>query len=312
MGVTIASALRQSIPDVDVHVCLDTDHDPPNAATLDVLVANTFPSGLLGRCPRLRWLQLTGGGSEHVPAGDPGVGLVVTHAGDVAARAVAEFAWMALLALAKDAPELVRQQARRVWAAPAARRIAGSHLVLLGLGNVGAEIARLARAFDVRVTAVTRRGRPSPLVERSVTPDALVEIARDADHLIIAVPSQPDTRRLVADPVVRALPEHAVIINLARGSILDTDAVVAALRERRLRAALLDVHEVEPLPVDSPLWATEGLWVTPHCAYAHPGEAEELAALIIDNLTRFRAGAPLRNLVAGHGALAPERGTDSA
>lgn len=299
MGREIGSTLRAALPGLDLEVVTDTERDPPCASELEVLVANTFPPGMLGRCPRLRWLQLTGAGTEHVPAGAPSKHLLVTHAGNVPARAVAEFAWMGLLALAKDAPTLVRQQRAHEWKPPSARLMAGSTLVIAGLGHIGQQIALRARGFEVRTVAITHSGRASPLVDEVRPASQLPDAVRDADHLVIALPVNRSTTRppLINEAAIRALPPGAVLVNIARAAVLDNAAVVRALQEKRLRAALLDVHEREPLPPDSPMWEVEGLWVTPHGAFRYPEEAADLSRLLLDNLARFQAGMPLRNQV---------------
>lgn len=297
LGRELGRAIADRIPGAQVDVVTDTDRDPDNAGEIEVLVANTFPAGMLGRFPRLRWLQLTGTGTEHLAAGNPAPSLLVSHAGDIPARAVAEFVWMGLLALAKDAPALVRRQDAHLWQLPDAKLVASTTMVLVGLGNIGREVARRARAFDVRVVAVTRSGASSPLADEVVPASRLVDAAGLADHLVIAVPATPQTRNLVDETVIRAIPRRAVLINVARASVLSVDAVVRALREGRLSGALLDVHEPEPLPADSPLWDVDRLWVTPHGAFCYPGEAQDLAALVVENTARLAAGVRLRNQV---------------
>jgi phosphoglycerate dehydrogenase-like enzyme len=130
-----------------------------------------------------------------------------------------------------------------------------------------------------------------------VPAERLEEVAGRADHLVIALPATPLTRNLVSEAVIRALPRRAALINVARPSVLDVDALVRALGEGRLSGALLDVHGQEPLPADSPLWDVDRLWVTPHGAFCYPGEAEDLAALVVENARRFAAGLRLRNQV---------------
>jgi phosphoglycerate dehydrogenase-like enzyme len=298
MGDQIAAAVRGSGLPAVVDVVADTTVDPPGRDRIDVLLANTFPPGLLGRCDRLRWLHLTGTGTDHVPAGRPRPGLLVTNSASVPAVAVAEFAWLALLALAKDALTLVRQQQARVWAPPDSRAVAGSRLLLVGLGRVGTEIARRAAAFDVRVTAVTRHGRPSPLADRVLPPAGLVTAAAAADHLVLAAPATVDTRGLVGEPVLAALPAGAAVVNVGRASVLDTAALARALTAGRLRGALLDVHDEEPLPPGSPLWSAPNLWLTPHCAYRFPAEEREIGRLFTANLAAFLAGRPLADVVS--------------
>jgi phosphoglycerate dehydrogenase-like enzyme len=292
MGSLIQREVAAAFPDAAVRVVHDTAHDPPGCEEVEVLLTNVFPPGLLGRCPRLRWVHLTSAGTDQL-AGEALPGdLLVTTSAEVPARAVAEFVWMGILALAKQAPRLVDQQRARVWRLPDSRLVAGTRLLLVGLGHIGSEIARRAAAFDVRVTAITRRAQPSPLAEEVLPPEGLREAARRADHLVLAVPATAGTRHLVDDAVLRALPATATVINVARASVLDLDALVAALQERRLRGALLDVHPQEPLPPDSPLWEVDGLWVTPHGAYRFPEEEAEIARLFVENLRRLRSGAP--------------------
>lgn len=299
MGDEIGAALRAAEFGMDVEVVTDTSRDPPRADEIEILVANTFPRGMLGRCPKLRWLQLTGAGADHVLEGAPREGLEVTHAGNVPAIAVAEFVWMGLLALAKDAAALVRQQDARIWRPPNARLLAGSTLVIAGLGPTGQEIARRAPGFQVRTVALTRNGRPSPLVDEVRPSSKLPDALRDANALVIALPANRHTTcpPLIDEAAIRALPRGAILINIARAAVLDHGAMLRALQARHLQAALLDVHEKEPLPPDSPLWAVEHLWLTPHGAFVHPGEAAELCRLILDNLARWLAGAELRNRV---------------
>lgn len=296
LGDAIGAELARRWPGEDVAVVGSGD-DPPDPERVEVVVANTFGAGLLGRCPRLRLLQLTSAGVDQLAGEAVPTQVHVAHAGTVPARAVAEFAWMGVLALAKDAPNLWRQQARREWRLPAARLVAGTTMVLVGLGHVGTEIARRAAAFDVSVVAVTRRGRPSPAAGEVVASDRLGDVIGRADHLVLAVPGTAATSGLVDAAMVAALPDGAAVVNVARGSVLDSAAVVAALRSGRLRGALLDVHDEEPLPADSPLWDVEGLWVTPHGAFMYPGEAADLAELTADNVARLRGGRPLRNAV---------------
>jgi len=298
LGDELRAHLDGRLPDVTIDVVRDDRQDPPEAGRYDILVANAFPPGLLSRCRNLRWLQLTSTGTDQLAAERPRPDLLVTSAGDIPARAVAEFVMMGMLALAKDAVGLVRQQDARVWRLPDARLLAGSTLILLGLGRVGREVARRARGFDMRVIAVTRTGRPSPLADLTVPASELRTVAREADHLVVAVPGTAQTHGLVDSDVVAALPTDACLINVARPAVVASAAVVAALRNGRLRGALLDVHHDEPLPSDSPLWSTDRLWVTPHAAFCYPGEAADLAGLIRDNHRRLHAGEPLRNLVS--------------
>lgn len=297
MGDIIGSAIAKAHPDADIRIVHDISSDPPDRDEIEILIANKFPAGLLQRCPQLQWLHLTGTGIDHVLLGKPKVDLIVTNSVNVPARAVAEFAWMGLLALAKEGFRLSQQQRQHIWHLPDAQLVAGSHMVLVGLGHVGAEIARRATAFDVRVTAITQRGLASPLVERVLPPVGLIDVVGQADYLILAAPATPATFHLVDEAVIRALPATAVLINVGRSSLLDMDALVHVLQEDQLRGALLDVHDEEPLPTASPLWDVKNLWITPHAAYRFPGEEREVAQLFVSNLASFIGKKDLHNRV---------------
>ncbi len=297
MGDVIRREITKAYPDADVCIVHNTAIDPPCPDEIEILVANRFPDGLLGRCSRLRWLHLTGTGVDHLPSGEPRPDLIVTNSVNVPARAVAEFVWMGLLALAKDAVQLIQQQRQHVWQLPNSLLVAGSRMVLVGLGHIGTEVARRAAAFDVKVTAITRRALPSPLAEHILPPETLIDAVAQADHLVLAVPATPATYHLVNEAVIRALPPTATLINVARNSVIDTDALVCALKEGRLRGALLDVHDEEPLPATSYLWNVDKLWITPHGAYRFPEEEQEVARLFVSNLSSLRCGEELRNRV---------------
>ena len=289
MGPAITRALQAAHPGVRVDVASDLRTDPPQPETIDVLVANRLPDGLLKRCTRLSWLHLTGTGTDHLAAAGAPPGLRVTTSATVPVRAVAEFAWTAVLALAKDLPRLRDQQHEHRWQLPDARLVAGSRLLLLGLGRIGSAVAELAAAFGVRVTAITRTARPSPLAGTVLPPHVLRAAAADTDHLVNTLPSNPGTRGLVDRQVIEALPDDAVVVNVGRADTMDTAALVDRLGAGRLRGAVLDVHDEEPLPPGSPLWSVPRLFVTPHGAYRFPEEEHAVAKVFLAEFAAWSA-----------------------
>jgi phosphoglycerate dehydrogenase-like enzyme len=297
MAAALAEQLACRTTDVHLSVASRVDIDPPEMDQIQALVAFRFPPGLLSRLPQLRWLQLTSAGYDHVSPADRRPDLSITHAGSIPARAVAEFVMMGILSSARNAPQLVRQRDQRLWARPGARLVSGSTLVLVGLGRIGAEVSACARALGMRVWAVTRTGTARVAVDRCSGPDGLAEAASEADYLAVCVPRTASTESLVGAGVLGRLKPGCSLIDVSRPGVVDRDALVAALREGRCRDALLDVHDVEPLPADDPLWAEERVWVTPHCAYEREDEVEALALLIADNIERLRAGAALINAI---------------
>ncbi|MEV4344462.1 NAD(P)-dependent oxidoreductase [Actinoplanes sp. NPDC049596] len=316
MGPGLAEQIRSADPGAVVEVVAATGFDPPDPHRIDVLIANTFPPGMLARCSRLKWLHLTGTGTDHVAAGLPRPSVRVSTSARVPVVPVAEFALMGLLVLAKDAVALVDSQRERRWRMPDAQLVGGSRLLLLGLGRIGTEIARRAQAFGMSVTAVTHRPRPASPAGPTLPSHRLAEAAARADHLVVAVPSTPQTAGLVSAAVLDALPAHACVINVGRADVVDTAALVHRLRSGRLRAALLDVHAREPLYQHDELWDVPNLWITPHCAYRFPGEQGRVGEVFLENLADFRAGRPLRDQVdlglRGPAAVPPARAGSTA
>lgn len=292
----VARLLRDRLGPARITAVSRTDADPPELDTVDALVAFRFPRGLLGRMPRLRWLQLTSVGYDHVESEPRPPGLIVTHAGSVPCRAVAEFVMMGVFALARNTPTLVRQHDGRVWARPGARLVSGSTLLAFGLGRIGSEIARAARANGMRVVAVTRSGAARDEAEECFATGDRHAAAAQADYVAVCVPGTPSTRGLLDGAFFSNIKPGAALIDVSRGGVVDTSALVEALRSGRCRAALLDVHEREPLPPDNPLWGEPNVLITPHCAFEQEREAEALADLIVRNLQRLSASTTLENL----------------
>ena len=297
MGQPLAAALRARHPELDVWAVTQTDRPPPEPDAIEALVAFRFPERMLAAMPRLRWLQLTSVGHDQVRAADRRPGLVLTTAGSVPAVAVAEYVLMGLLALAREAPTLVRQHDRRQWRMPGARLLHGKRMVMLGTGRVGIEVAKRASAFGVEVVGVNRSGRaPAPL-RRVAEVRALSRELSEADSLVVCVPGDATTRGLVGAAAFEAMRPGCVLVDVSRPMVVDRVALVRALRRGVCRAAMLDVHASEPLPEDDPLWREPGVWVTPHCAFEQDDEVAALAELVSHNLAAWRSGTPLANLV---------------
>lgn len=258
---------------------------------------------LLAALPGLRWIHTGATGLDGllVPELVERDELVVTNSSGVSDVPIAEHVIALILAAAKQLPAHLRAQQRHEWRGgdegERHAEVRGATLVVVGLGSIGGEIARLAAAVGMRVIGVRRSGRPSPHVERVVAPDRLASVAGEADYLAIACPLTSETRGLVSREVVAALPAHAWVVNIARGAIVDEQALLAALRERRIGGAAIDTWWEEPLPKDTPWWDLENVIVTPHRSWSSPRSQERWTALFAENLRRYRAGEPLLNVV---------------
>ncbi|MEA2720946.1 MAG: hypothetical protein QOJ39_2810 [Candidatus Eremiobacteraeota bacterium] len=251
--------------------------------------------------PRLRWVQLPTMGYDPVELHGVPPGVAVTSAGDAYAPTVAEHAVAMLLALVRRIPEAVRNAADGKWDQSNAVRIGtlhGATVALIGFGNIGREIATRLRGFGSRIVSVTRSGRADPLADEAATSDQLLDVLRRSDAAVFAVPLNAHTRHLLDARALAALRPHALVINIARGGVIDHAALRDALAEGRLGGAGLDVTEPEPLPADDPLWTMPNVLITPHVAgYGGDVAPRRILALFERNLASFTAGQPLESVV---------------
>ncbi|NUT98902.1 MAG: hypothetical protein HOY78_43565 [Saccharothrix sp.] len=282
---------------------------PPSArSSIEVLVGYQFPPGCLALLPNLRWLHLTGTGSDHLAAAGLRPGTLVTNAARVPVEAVAEYAVAGLFMLLKNLVELTENfphgvggqaaadRKRAAWYTGRAVMLDGSTVLVLGGGRIGRAVVRRLSALGARCVVVTRTGRtPVPLAVKTVGVDELLAVAAEVDHVVGCLPGT--EQPLVDKALLGALPAHAAFVNVGRASTVDEEALFEALRNGQLRGAFLDVHKIEPLPDDDPIWQVPNLVVSPHRAFAFPGEPTEVARTFLDNLADLRAGRTPRDAV---------------
>jgi glyoxylate/hydroxypyruvate reductase len=258
------------------------------------------PGQIPANSPSLRWIQGTsaGIGGFLERTGLASTPMVFTTAAGVHATPLAEFALLGLLYFAKDLPALARWQRQRHWQRYAVGQLAGRRVLLVGLGGVGRAVARLLAAAGVEVTGAARtpRHRDAPGVASFVTPDQIGQVLPAVDALVLACPLTEQTRHLISAHQLALMRPGAVLVNISRGQVVDEDALIAALSSGHLGGACLDVFETEPLPASSPLWRLDNVIISPHSASTVAAENRLLAELFTDNLQRWLAGRPLRNL----------------
>jgi len=261
-------------------------------------VANT----ILVNGEALRWIQFTTSGIDNATKFGMPPGLVVTNASGLRAFCVAEHALMLMLALVRALRDTEAGQRNHVWCrdhvTPRMDNLAGKHLVIVGAGAIGQEIARKAAAFDMRITGVSRSIQPMANFTRMRPRAELKDAASEADILVVAANYAEDTRIMISRDVMAALPKGAYLINIARGALIDQEALVEALQENRLSGAGLDVTEEEPLPLNHPLYAMHNVIITPHIGGAgSSGTGAGMGRILADNLRLWIAGKRLEKVV---------------
>ncbi len=290
----LAEHLEQLSPRVRAHRFDPADGAPTgDAAKARVwvpAVGSGIPDGFLDALPDLQLVQLTTAGAEKFAGRLPGR-VVLCNARGAHTPATAEWAVAAALAAQRGIPHFTREQDAGRWSFGTEHSMVGANVLVVGAGDIGRLIGRMLAGFDVDLTYVARTARDGV----RATAD-LPELLPAADVVVLIVPVTDETVGMVDAAFLAAMKDGALLVNAARGVVVDTDALVAELTSGRIRAAL-DVTEPEPLPQGHPLWSAPGLLLTPHVAGAVPDTGARAAAAVADQLQRVLAGQPLVNVV---------------
>jgi phosphoglycerate dehydrogenase-like enzyme len=310
--------LRAVSPEIRVS---QADPERADYAGIDVLYAGAPPRDL-ARAPRLRWVQLHMAGvnalADHPLYTDSTIPLTTTSG--VHAATIAEYAVTMLLALAHRVPRMVEWQRRGGWPPDEERwplfvpsEVRGATLGIIGYGSIGRELARIAKAaFSMSVLACKRdpsrraddgyhlpgTGDPEGVLpDEWLGPDRLGSLLERSDVVVLSAPLTPDTRGLVGAKALARMKRSAYFINVGRGASVDEVALAEALREGRIAGAAVDVFAQEPPPAGHPLYAVDGVIVSPHVSGFLPSYDDKCSVLFAENLRRFLGGEPLLNLV---------------
>ena len=316
--------LRAVSPDIEVrqHSC-EYGHEIPGELLEWAHVLYTwgaFPA--MHQCPNLRWVQLDTSGSDAAlssPLAQSDV--AITTLIGVAPPNMAEHTFMMMMAIGRRLPLMIKLQMRNEWPSFEFRwdnftpkELFGATVGIVGYGSIGKEIGRLAHAFNMRVIAITRpgsTGTATPLLYQiptlsgltgsepdvTYTSDQILDALPQCDYVVLSVPHTADTHNLMNEAAFRAMKPTSVLINVARGGVVDEAAMIRALDEKWIAGAALDVFEQEPLPPESPLWQMENVIISPHIAGLTSRYYDVVLDLFSTNLRRYIAGEPLLNQV---------------
>jgi len=298
--------LRTRFPHVTFLHSTTRESDIALAADADVAFAIVLSREAVARARRLQWLHCSAHAVGHFPLADLAArGIIVTNSRGIQAVPIAEHVMACLLALARKLPETLRDQQERVWrpntyvgdASP--WLLAGRTIGVVGVGTLGEAIATRAKAFGMHVIGMRRdpqRGAPTGFDE-IVGPADRNRLLTAADVVVLAAPLTAETQRLLDAATIASMKRGAIVVNVARGQLIDEAALAEALEAGRLGGAVLDVFTIEPLAQDSPFWSMPNVVVTPHNSGFRTGHFDAVVDLFSENLRRFERGVDLLNRV---------------
>ena len=290
--------LARYFPDRPVRCWSSEGEFAAGVREVEYLLALNPPRGHWARAERLRLIQVLGAGVDGVlPAPDLPASVALANQRGMSAEPMAEFGLTLVLALLKQLPFFVAAQRDHAWRRTLPARAAGRTLGILGLGAIGEALAVRAAALGLRVIGTQRMPKKHPAVERIEPPERTDAVLAESDVVVLLLPLTAETRGSISRERLAHMKPGAFLVNLARGGIVDEDALVEALRGGRLAGAAFDVFATEPLPAGSPLWDAPNLWITPHMAGAFPEILDETTRLFAENVARIERGEPIRNAI---------------
>lgn len=277
------------------------DVDDETAGRLDAIIGLPAPE-LLKKSKRLEWLQLPSAGADrYAERGVLPEGAVLTNATGAYGKSISEYMLCAVLSLFLDFPHYGDNQRQHLWKSSGrSRHILGTTALVVGLGDIGSEFAARYRALGGHVIGVRRTaGKKPDVVDELYTADRLDELLPRADVVTLSLPSTPETLHLFGKEKFERMKPGAVLVNVGRGTAVDTDALCKALNTGRLYGAALDVTDPEPLPADHPIWDAPNTIITPHISgkWDEFGNLSRVFDIILENLGRYLRGEPLVNVV---------------
>jgi phosphoglycerate dehydrogenase-like enzyme len=280
-----ATALRERLPEYDIKLARTPEEENGLAANARVIAGTTIDDDLLDRAENLELFASSYAGYGHLPMDAIEHHEVsVTTASGVHGPNIAEDVLGFLLTLTRRHHEGWRRKQRREWRAYPTREFAGSTVTIVGLGALGSAVVERLQGFDVDTIGVRHSPEQGGPTDEVLGPDRLHDALARTDHLVLTVPLTDETEKMIGAAEFTTLPPDAVVVNVARGPVIDTAALVSAIQSNAIGGAALDVTDPEPLPEDHPLWGFENVLITPHNAGNTPYYYERLADILAENL----------------------------
>jgi phosphoglycerate dehydrogenase-like enzyme len=293
-----AAAIRERLPDRDVRLARTPGQERELVTDARVVTGVDIDESLLARAERLELFACAFAGTEHLPIDALRErGVAVTNAGGIHAPGLAELALGGMLTFARRLDEGWRRTEAREWRHFQSWELTESTVTVAGLGSIGQALVERLQGFETHTIGVRytpSKGGPTDEVI-GFEPEAIHDALARTEYLVIACPLTDTTRELIGEAEFATLPPDAVLVNVARGGIVDTDALVAAIQSNGIRGAALDVTDPEPLPPDHPLWGFGNVLITSHSGGHTPEHWPRLADILAENVERLTTGDRLEN-----------------
>lgn len=264
----------------------------------EVILGWKFPTRLLKEpiSSSVRWFQSTGAGVDDLIT-DKSIpeNIILTRIVDQFGGYISEYVFTYLLYIIKNVPRMRKSQLERRWDPFISESLAGKTIGLAGLGSIGTEIIRKARAFDMKVHGLSYSGKQAHLTDRHFTPDQLAEFVKELDYLVLTLPLTELTRHMINRDILQSMKAEACLVNVGRGALIDERDLLMVMQSGHLNAAVLDVFETEPLPKEHGFYSLPNIYLTSHLS--GPSTIEGVSSFFIENLTRYLNQQPLKGVV---------------
>lgn len=275
-----------------------TTPDAGQLSRAEIVLGFAAEPGLLAQMPRLKWVQsMSVGVDGWLARKDLKASHILTAARGTHRVQMPENILGAIFHVAKKYHQIALAQQAGKWVRSMSTPLAGQTLGILGLGAVGQELARKAAALELSVIGTKRTGEAVPHVERVYAPDQVDEVLGQSDYVVLLLPVTPRTENMINRERLASMKKSAWLMNFARGALIVDADLIAAVTEKRIAGAILDVFRTEPLPAEHAFWRTPGILVLPHIGGGHPTRDHVVAELFAENARRYLAGEPMKETV---------------
>ncbi|WP_053948671.1 D-2-hydroxyacid dehydrogenase [Halolamina sediminis] len=293
-----ADAMRERLPDADIAVARTPEAERELIESARVVAGFNVDPEMLDRAANLELFACSYAGTGHLPMEAlEEAGVAVTNASGVHGPNISEYVIGALISLARDFPRAARQQEERVWQSFGSQELYDSTVTVVGMGAIGQAVVERLEPFGVDTIGVRYTPEKGGPTDEVLGFDEIHDALRRSDSVVLACPLTDATRSLLDDEAFKTMPADANLVNIARGGVVDTEALVRALRGNAIGAAFLDVTDPEPLPADHALWGFDNVRITPHNAGHSPVYFERLADIVAGNYEALEAGGEIENRV---------------